>query len=92
MTPNVADTLSSKPEIANRRLPRDYRVGAIKTFDHKEGRLRSRTPQVFVKKSVGVIEDKRRDKFFGDNEGSIVDRYEGVFGNCDRRRKRVIRK
>ncbi|KAF0773652.1 Uncharacterized protein FWK35_00003471 [Aphis craccivora] len=92
MTPNVPDTLSSKPEIANRRLSRDYQVDAIKTFDRKEGRLRSHTPQAFVKKSVGVIEDKKRDKFFGDNEGSIVDRYEGAFGNYDRRRKRVIRK
>lgn len=92
MTPNVPDTLSSKPEISNRRLPRDYRVGAIKTFDHKEEILRSRTPQVFVKKSVGVIEDKRRDTFFGDNEGSIFDRYEGAFGNCDGCGKRVIRK
>ncbi|XP_026818816.1 uncharacterized protein LOC113557472 [Rhopalosiphum maidis] len=94
LTANVDGTLSRKSEFANRRLYRDYRGSAIETYNHNQGGSRrrcARTPQVFVKKSVGVVGDKRRNVFFGNKEASIFDRYEGVFGHCDRRGKRILR-
>jgi len=88
----VAGTLSSEQEFTNRRLHRDYQVGIGKTYEHNQGRRNRRhTPQVYLKKSAGVAKGRRSNASYGDKENSMFDRYEGVFGHCDGRGKRVIR-
>lgn len=78
---NVADTSLSKSEFMNRRL------------HPSQGRRRSRhnTLQMNAKKSVGVVTDRRGNALIGDKENSVFDRYQGVFGYCDGRGKRVIK-
>eukprot|EP00102_Acyrthosiphon_pisum_P024518 XP_016661728.1 PREDICTED: uncharacterized protein LOC107884366 [Acyrthosiphon pisum] len=88
----AAGTSSSEPEFMNRRLLRDYQVGTSKTYEHNQGRRNGRhMQQVYLKKSAGVAKGRRSNASFGDKEISMFDRYEGVFGHCDGRGKRVIR-
>lgn len=89
---NVAGTSSSKPEFTNRRLHRDYRVGTSELYDHNQGRRHRRhTLQVYSKKSFKVVTGRPSNAFLRDEEKSVFDKYEGVFGRCDGRGKRVIR-
>jgi len=89
---NVAGTSSSKPEFTNRRLHRDYRVGTSEMYEHNQGRRHRRhTLQVYSKKSVKVVKDRSSNAFLGEKENSVFDRYEGVFGHCNGRGKRVLR-
>lgn len=90
---NVAGTSLRKSEFMNRRFHRHYRVGTSETYEHNQGRRRSRhnTFQVNAKKTVRVVTDRRSNAFFGDKKNSVFDRYEGVFGHCDGRGKRVTR-
>lgn len=89
---NVAGTSSSEPEFTNRRLHRDYQVGKSETYEHNQVRRNGRhTQKVYSKKSARVAKGRRSNASYGDKEDSMLDRYEGVFGHCDGRGKRVIR-